>query len=72
MKEANIYTYTVVHTSTIDFQDRTPYACAIVEDKDGQRTSCILEGYALGMDICIGMPVRQTGHNEDGTPRFSL
>jgi len=54
-----IYTYTIVHTSSKDFQDQTPYACAILEDEDGRREPCILKNYTAGMPIAIGMDVKK-------------
>lgn len=55
-----IYSYAIVHTSTIAFQDRTPYVCAILEDENGNRESCILEGYTEKTSVGIGMEVEKT------------
>lgn len=72
MREPRIYSYSVVYTSSVDFNDKTPYACAIIEDADGQRASCILEGYVVGSEVKVGMPVKELGKNEDGTLCFGL
>ena len=52
-----IYSYSIVHSASIEFQDRTPYVCAVLEDENGRRESCILEGYTEGTTVEIGMPV---------------
>jgi uncharacterized OB-fold protein len=65
-----IYSYSIVYSSTEDFADRVPYACAILEDDQGERVSCILEGYREGIEIKIGAPVREV--ENDGNTTYSL
>jgi uncharacterized OB-fold protein len=60
MKEPKIYSYTIVHSAAVEFAGRIPYVCAIIEDEDKKRTSCILEGWKEGMPVQIGMPVKET------------
>lgn len=72
MKNPKIYTYTVVHVSSVEFRDRVPYACAIIQDDEGARASCILEGYTPGVPIAINLPVRELAPDGEGPPRFSL
>jgi uncharacterized OB-fold protein len=71
MKAPKIYSYTILHSAAVEFADRTPYACAIIEDTDGKRASCILDGYKPGAAIAVGMPVTEiTG--ADGVTGFQL
>jgi len=66
-----IYSYTIVHTFTVDFQNRTPYVCAVLEDENGDRKSCILEGYVTGIPVEIGMEVKEIS-GLDGSATYSL
>jgi uncharacterized OB-fold protein len=65
-----IYSYSIVYSTTKDFADRTPYACAILEDEQGERVSCILDGYSEGVEIKIGAAVNET--ETDGKTVYSL
>lgn len=71
MAQPSIYSFSVVHTASVEFQDKTPYACAIIEDEDG-RHSCILEGYEAGRELAVGMPVQPAGVDEAGKKRYRL
>jgi uncharacterized OB-fold protein len=65
MKSPKIYSYTILHSAAVEFASRTPYVCAIIEDEDGKRTSCILDGWKEGMPVEVGMPVKGT-EGKDG------
>lgn len=52
-----IYTYTVTRNTSLDFQDKTPYLVAILEDDNGNKKSEFIHGYTDGMEIHINDPV---------------
>lgn len=62
---AKIYTYTIIYSSTEDYKDKTPYVAGIVEDA-GERRAALIEGYAEGMDVRIGMEVKFSRYDEAG------
>lgn len=71
MENSIIYTYSIVHVSSVDFQGKTPYLVAVVEDIDKKRHSEFIEGYKEGMEISIGMPV-YTYENPEGKTAYTL
>jgi uncharacterized OB-fold protein len=71
VKPMKIYSYSIVHTSSINFQDRTPYVCAILEDENNNRESFILEGYVKGTSVEIGMEVKEIP-GPNGSIAYSL
>ncbi len=66
-----IYSYTILHSSSEDFQDRTPYLIAILENDKGERVAGIVEGYSDGVTVEINMPVTSE-IEEDGTAVYKL
>lgn len=70
MNHASIYSYSVVYSSSVDFQDQTPYLCAIVEQADGQRIASFVQGYAEGTEVAIGQQVY--GLHDGSTEAYSL
>lgn len=70
--KTTIYTYSVLYSSSIDFQDKCPYAVAVLEQEDGTRFSAFLQGYQPGMTIGIGQEVKSAGTGEAGMPIFTL
>jgi uncharacterized OB-fold protein len=42
MEQAIIYSFTEVFVSSVEFKDRTPYTCAIIE-AEGRRFPALLE-----------------------------
>lgn len=72
MKHAAVYTYSIVHSSTEAFSDKTPYCSAILEQEGKGRFSALLEGYAAGMEVKIGQTVKYLGEDQTGKPRYSL
>jgi uncharacterized OB-fold protein len=72
MKRAKIYTYSVLFSSSEEFQDKVPYVSAILETEDGRRFASLIAGYRPNMEIRIGQEVKETGQGEDGAPLFSF
>jgi uncharacterized OB-fold protein len=52
-----IYSYSVLRSTSLDFQDKLPYVVAILEDQEGKRRSEFLHGYADGMTVNVNDPV---------------
>jgi len=55
--EATIVTFTVIHTPPSQFKDQAPYAIAVVETKDGLRSTFQVAD-SDGSDLEIGTKVR--------------
>ena len=71
-KQYTIYSYTVMRSSTLDFQDKVPYLAAILKDDNtGFRQTEFIHGYEDGMEIHIGDTVCAIV-NENGEEIFSL
>ena len=67
---AKIFTYSILRSSTEAFADRLPYCSAILELEDGSHVAALLEGYEDGMNVYVGMPVKEIKQNE--TVSYSL
>lgn len=72
MKTAKIYTYSILFSSSEEFQDKVPYLSAILEMDDGQRFASLIEGYRPDMEIRIGQEVKGIEKEENGAPQFSF
>jgi len=48
-----IYSFAVMRSASLDFQDKVPYLTAILEDENGNRKSEFVHGYVDGMTINI-------------------
>ncbi len=71
-KQYTIYSYTVMRSSTLDFQDKVPYLVAILNDNNtGRRQTEYVRGYQDGMAINIGDAVN-ISISEHGEKIFSL
>jgi len=57
MKNAVIYSYSIVYSSSEQFKDKTPYVAAILQAEDGTRFPAFLGFYKEGMEISIGQTV---------------
>ena len=55
---AKIYTYSILRSSTEAFADHIPYCSAILELENGSHVAALLDGYADGMTVEIGMEVK--------------
>jgi uncharacterized OB-fold protein len=71
MNSPKIYSYTILCSAAVEFAARTPFVCAVIEDADGKRASCILEGWKEGVPVQIGMSVKEIP-GKDGKQAFSL
>jgi hypothetical protein len=66
-----IYSYSVLRSTSLDFQDKLPYLVAVLEDGQGNRRSEFIHGYEDGMTISINDPVAvETG--ADGAEIYKL
>jgi uncharacterized OB-fold protein len=69
---AEIYTYTVINSSTEAFKDKTPYLAAIVTRPDGTRVAAMVEGWTETSPVAIGTAVRLSGTDPLGNPTYRL
>jgi uncharacterized OB-fold protein len=70
-KRGTIFTYSVVHSGTEAFKDKTPYVVALVEENQGIRLARI-EGYTEGKLINVGMDVEFFAEDENGNPIYKF
>jgi len=68
-RRGTLYSYSIVHSGTAAFKDKTPYLLAIVEENQRKSIACI-EGYSDGIDVCVGMEVEFLAEAEDGIARY--
>jgi uncharacterized OB-fold protein len=71
MNSPKIYSFSILHSAAVEFADRVPYVSAVIEDADGKRASCILEGWKAGIPMEIGMAVKEIS-GKDGKSAFSI
>lgn len=69
---AEIYTWTVINSSTEAFKGRVPYLAAIVSKPDGTRVAALVDGWSVGMPVDIGAPVVLAGEDALGNPVYRL
>ena len=73
MDTATIYSYSVIYSSTFDFQDKTPYLCAVLETSPENRLVSFIEGYKEGTEVKIGQQVYRVKSKDGiGADRYSL
>lgn len=70
-RQGSIYTYSIVRSATEAFKHKVPYVVALVDD-GGERRACLLEGYAEGVPVSIGMVVGYSHDDERGNPVYRL
>ncbi len=58
-----IYTYSIVHSGTDNFKDKTPYVVALVEENQQIRLAQV-EGYTQDLQVEIGMKVEYLAADE--------
>jgi uncharacterized OB-fold protein len=68
-RRGTIFTYSVVHSSTEEFKDKTPYVVALVRENETTRLIRI-EGYDENINIRIGMEVEYNDKDVDGNTIF--
>lgn len=64
-----IYTYSIVHSGTDHFKDKTPYVVALVEENQQIRLAQV-EGYSQDLQIEIGMKVEYLATDERNNPIY--
>lgn len=69
---AEIYTWTVINSSTEAFKAKIPYLAAIVAKPDGTRVAALVDGWSQGVPIDIGTPVTHVGEDALGNPIYRL
>ncbi|MHC1760033.1 MAG: OB-fold domain-containing protein [Negativicutes bacterium] len=57
MQIGQIYSFSIVFSSTEALKDKTPYLAAIVEKPDGKKVSAMVEGYSPDVNVVIGSKV---------------
>lgn len=72
MKNARIYSYTIVYSSTEALKDKTPYLAAIVEKPDGEKVSAMVEGYTPEAKVAIGSEVAFSRQGDGGASIYKL
>ena len=68
-RRGTLYSYSIVHSGTAAFKDKTPYLLAIVEENQ-RRCIARIEGYSDKTDVRVGMEVEFLDEAEDGAARF--
>lgn len=71
IERATIYSYSIVHSSTEEFKDKTPYVTAVLE-AGGLRFAAFVAGYTPGVEVKIGQEVVLIGQEEDQKPIYQL
>lgn len=70
-RRGTIFTYSVVHSGTDAFKDKTPYVVALVTENQGISLARV-EGYAEGKLINVGMEVEFFAEDENGDPVYKF
>ena len=66
-----IFTYSIVHSGTDAFKDKTPYVVALVAENQGISLARV-EGYTEGKLINVGMEVEFFAEDENGNPIYKF
>lgn len=69
MSRGIIYTFSIVHSGTDSFKDKTPYVMALVEEKQQIRLAQV-EGYTPELQVEIGMEVEYLAADEQNNPIY--
>ncbi len=68
-RRGTIYTYSIIHSGTDSFKDKTPYVVALVEEDRRIRLARV-EGYTEETQVNIGMEVEYLAADERDNPIF--
>lgn len=68
-RRGTLFTYSIVHSGTDAFKDKTPYVVALVEEHQRIRLAPV-EGYTERTEIRIGMEVEFLTEDEKGNPSY--
>jgi len=66
-----IFTYSIVHSGTDHFKDKTPYVVALVEENKQMRLAQV-EGYTTDLHVKIGMEVEYLATDERNNPIYKF
>ena len=69
--KAKVYTFSIIHSATEAFQDKTPYVVAVVEDTAGKRLARV-EGYSEKVPVKIGMDVMLSKVDDAGNAVYTF
>jgi uncharacterized OB-fold protein len=64
-RRGTLLTYSIVHSGTEAFKDKTPYVVALVEERQRIRLARV-EGYTEGTEVKVGMEVEFLAEDEKG------
>ncbi len=70
-RRGTIFTYSIIHSGTDDFKDKTPYVVALVEENQRIRLARV-EGYTEKTDIDVGMAVEFISEDEKGNSIYGF
>ena len=68
-RRGTIFTYSVVHSGTDAFKEKTPYVVALIKE-DRQMRIAHLEGYTDKASIAVGTEVEFVTDDEKGNPVY--
>jgi uncharacterized OB-fold protein len=68
-RRGTLFTYSIVHSGTDAFKDKTPYVVALVEEQQRIRLARV-EGYTEKTEVRIGMEVAFLEEDERGNPIY--
>ena len=68
-RRGTIFTYSIVHSGTDNFKDKTPYVMALVEENHRIRLARV-EGYTEEIQVRIGMEVECLTVDEKSNPIY--
>ncbi|WP_298273193.1 OB-fold domain-containing protein [Geobacter sp.] len=64
-----VYTYSIIHSGTGNFKNKTPYVVALVEENQQMRLA-LVEGYTQDLQVRIGMEVGYLTADERNNPVY--
>lgn len=67
---AQIYTYSIIYSASLDFAEKVPFVVAVLENQEDDRFMSYIEGYEKGQEIEIGTEVEFLKLNDDGNPIY--
>lgn len=68
-RRGTLFTYSIVHSGTDAFKDKTPYVVALVEENQLIRLARV-EGYSDRTEIKVGMEVEFLAEDGKGSPVY--
>lgn len=68
-RRGTILTYSIVHSGTDEFKDKTPYVVALVAE-DQRISLARVEEYTDRTEVKVGMEVAFTAEDEKGNPIY--